>query len=146
LSEDLMSIASLVDDDRTTNPSSTQEAIAQVRRCFYHPLGECFSLQSYFIRLTSISLPSPRDQRSSRISKTSPSPAIPPLLTRRTGRLILFATQRKMFPNPRITPTRNVMLYCTTCPSGQRSRNCIGRSRIMKISLYCPRLGSFLNS
>jgi hypothetical protein len=76
--------------------------------------------------------------RSSQTSRTSPSPGIPPQTTLQTGTFNLYVRQRRTCPNPRITPTRNVMLSCTTSLSERRSKNCIGRSRTMKSLPHCP--------
>jgi hypothetical protein len=58
-SNEAVLIASISDDNRATNPSSTQEAIAQV--LCHLPPGESTLFVYYIVLLTFTSLPSPCD-------------------------------------------------------------------------------------
>lgn len=142
-------IVSISDDNRTTNPLSTQEAIAQVLWPFLPPRGihpfDLMIISCFLHPFVAFSMPC-LISRSLKISKTSPRPTVMSLMTRQIRILHSYARRKETFPNPRITPTRNVMLYCTTSPLEQRSKSYIGHSRIMKILLHCPLSESSLNS
>ena len=139
------------DDGRATNPSSTQEAIAQVRRLLptaeghLSPSGVVVELSPHSHLHFSAFPPRSIISRSSRTSKTSPSPGTLLLMIRQMGTLSLCGKQRRTYPSPKITPTRNVMLSCTTSLSEQQNKNSIGHSKTMKSLLHCPTSESFLN-
>ena len=83
--------------------------------------------------------------RSSRTSRTNPSPEARSLMVQQTVTLNLCVKRRRTSPNPRVTSIRNVMLSCTTSLSEQLSKNYIGHSRTTKSLLHSLLLESSPN-